>query len=383
MRGGIFSDQKCPLCGGIFVDDGKTGLHCKIHPDQKATRFRVKYAKLYRRVSSYDEALALLGLFRGKAGEGTFDYREYLTARPLGFSNMTQRFLALKKKTMRPNGYRRYVDYDHKACAFFGGRPITQINTGDLEDFIHSLDQLSSYTVKCHLDFVMSVLRWAKRRGDIKEVPEKPSWKWQQRMRRILDKQTQANVIEKVYEKYWQIFPRACVAIELLSVYPKIRPGELLQVKEKDIDLINGTICISQPKESRDPKFVRLVPQHVELIRSLPRGFGEMFFLRHDKGRGGRAQGSRLGKNLLYQLWTAACRELGIEGVPLYPGTKHTTASALARQFPSELVRKATGHASKAFERYLILSEDDCLTLYQAALPGTVLAPDFKANGET
>jgi len=131
--------------------------------------------------------------------------------------------------------------------------------------------------------------------------------------------------------------------------------------------VVNGILRIPLPKESSDPKFVKLLDEDVELIRSLPRGFPEMPFLRHDRGRGGRVQGSPFGKNLLYQIWKKTCKELGVEGVSLYPGTKHSTASDLARQFPSEPVRKTTGHARKAFERYLVLSEDDCTSLHRAA----------------
>jgi integrase len=324
----------------------------------------------------------LLGLFRGRASEGSFDRREYLIASPIGFSHLAGKFLDLKKKTMRPESYRRYKNFSEKACAFFGDKPITQIRTGDLEDFIHSLEGLSTYTVKIILDFTVSILRWAKDRGELEEVPKKPAWKWKQGMRKILDKHTQAKVIEVLYEKHWDRVPRACVAVELLATYPKIRPGELLQVKEKDIDLVSGMICIPQPKESQDPKFVRLLPQHIELIKSLPRGFPEMPFLRYDLPVKGRRVGQKFGKDYLYRLWGEVCDGMGIKGVPLYPGTKHSTATALARQFPSELVRKTTGHASKAFERYLVLSEDDCMNLYAAALPDNVLTTPFRGERE-
>jgi hypothetical protein len=43
--------------------------------------------------------------------------------------------------------------------------------------------------------------------------------------------------------------------------------------------------------------------------------------------------------------------------------------SDLARKFPLALVKKTTGHMSKALERYLVLGEEDCISLYKEASP--------------
>lgn len=48
-----------------------------------------------------------------------------------------------------------------------------------------------------------------------------------------------------------------------------------------------------------------------------------------------------------------ACEEIGLGGVPLYPGTRHTTVTETARMLGSEEAKKASGHrTNKAFERY-------------------------------
>ena len=59
MRGRIYTDQKCPVCGGNFNhDDRRRGLFCSDHPDQMATgRFRVQFGRnTRRRFSVYREA---------------------------------------------------------------------------------------------------------------------------------------------------------------------------------------------------------------------------------------------------------------------------------------------------------------------------------------
>jgi hypothetical protein len=42
MIGGIYSDEKCGICGGRFKYIEKKGLFCPKHPDQRATSFIVK-----------------------------------------------------------------------------------------------------------------------------------------------------------------------------------------------------------------------------------------------------------------------------------------------------------------------------------------------------
>ena len=54
----------------------------------------------------------------------------------------------------------------------------------------------------------------------------------------------------------------------------------------------------------------------------------------------------------IYKYWKKACCELNVEGVDLYGGTRHSTVTALSEHFTPEEVKGATGHTSKAFERY-------------------------------
>jgi integrase len=168
---------------------------------------------------------------------------------------------------------------------------------------------------------------------------------------------------------YWNHAPRACIGIELLCTYPKIRPAELRQVKEKHIDLKNLTITIPSPKEQDEPKVVNILPVHGKLIRSLPRGFPKMYFLRYDYPVKGRRVGDRFGRDYLYHVWRRACKALGVEGVPLYPGTKHTTISDWARRYPEARVQQAAGVLSNAIKRYMVLGKEDCVSLYKEARP--------------
>ena len=51
--------------------------------------------------------------------------------------------------------------------------------------------------------------------------------------------------------------------------------------------------------------------------------------------------------------WKRACSNQGIEGVDLYGGTRHSSATALQEHFSPEEIKEATMHATNtAFQRY-------------------------------
>jgi len=68
--------------------------------------------------------------------------------------------------------------------------------------------------------------------------------------------------------------------------------------------------------------------------------------------------GKVIGKNNLSKWWNRGCALLDLEGVPLYPGTKHSTATETAKLLGAEKARNASGLTNKAFDRYC-QTEDD------------------------
>ncbi|MFY9943175.1 MAG: hypothetical protein WAK57_13450, partial [Desulfobacterales bacterium] len=64
--------------------------------------------------------------------------------------------------------------------------------------------------------------------------------------------------------------------------------------------------------------------------------------------------GEQFGPKYFKKWWDKACENLGIKGVDLYGGTKHSTATALGEFLtPEEIKRGGTGSSTnRAFERY-------------------------------
>ena len=90
----------------------------------------------------------------------------------------------------------------------------------------------------------------------------------------------------------------------------------------------------------------------MRFIKSIPRGMPHLYYFRHPKGVPGIKPGTKFGVHYLWKYWKKACAELGIDDVDLYGGTRHSTTTALGEVCTPEEIKDATGHASKAFERY-------------------------------
>jgi len=141
MRGRIYSDQKCPICGGIFIHDDRRGrLFCKNHPEQRATgRFRVQFGrKTRRRFSVYKEAERFLNGLRFKVDEGTYDPRDYRVDHPMEFETLALKWLEVKGKEVKPRSYNNLRNYMNKAINAWGQMNIKAIGYGEIEDFLHS-----------------------------------------------------------------------------------------------------------------------------------------------------------------------------------------------------------------------------------------------------
>ena len=132
-------------------------------------------------------------------------------------------------------------------------------------------------------------------------------------------------------------------------------------------------LIIPHPKEKK-PKIVPLTDEDMDLIRDIPVGFPEIKFFRHLEGARQKHMGQPYHFSYLERAWKRACKKVGIEGVSLYPGTKHSTAMELRKVATYEEVRSMTGHATnKAFERYFRSEGNDLKALYarrKTLLPG-------------
>ena len=107
------------------------------------------------------------------------------------------------------------------------------------------------------------------------------------------------------------------------------------------------------------------------------KGLPGMFFFRHLKSRSGIQAGKSFGPKYFKVWWDQACKNIGIHGVDLYGGTKHSTVTALGKLLsPEQIQRGGTGHASDAFKRYMLPDISEAVQVRQAITK--VQGPDPK-----
>jgi len=99
-------------------------------------------------------------------------------------------------------------------------------------------------------------------------------------------------------------------------------------------------------------------------------------FFRHKNGE-------QFGQKYFYKWWKRACKNLGIEGVDLYGGTRHSTVRALRKYRTPEEIKLASMHSTnKAFERYFRFDGDDLRDIYKDTQGGKKMAKKFERPKE-
>lgn len=370
MKGTIETQERCPVCGGgLHHDENRDGFFCKIHPDTKIIpeKCRVRFGrKTSRRFSNYHypEARQLLEGLRFKTIEGTFDHRDYLGDNPLGFDTQAAKWLQYKKKSgISHNQYRDIKCNIEKCISAWGPTNVKAINYGEIQDLLTSLD-LSQKSKSNLRSAINQFFTWLTRREKNIPMPDIPEVTFTLGWRNIIDIDTQSAIISEVRRITWDINPKIYIGIRWLSRYIAFRPNELRNLKESEIN-VSGFFVVPKPKE-KTPKLIAMLPEDIDLYQQY-RGLPHLYFFRHTKGNGAAKPGQQFGKDYLYKWWKKACANLGISGVDLYGGTRHSTATSLSQQFTSDQIMKAgTIHKSnKAAQRYIQAEANNSLDIYQ------------------
>ncbi|MDB4303624.1 hypothetical protein N9934_02420 [Desulfosarcina sp.] len=382
MRGGIYTNQRCVICGKQLRHFEPNGLWCPNHPQVHATKMVVRFGKITRNFSNYHLAYRKLTGYRYEEDRGTFDVRDHRVDEPLGFENLVKLFIEAKKHIKAIKKYEQRLRFGVDA---WHNRNVKLIRYAEIEDLQNALldSGKSPYYVKRIIDTYKTFWRWLLKRREITadQMPEFPEIKAEPKLRKVLRKDRQQEVLEKIYIDTWEKNPRIYIAVSILATYPKVRPGELIQCKERYFDPEMGRLHIEDPKEGY-PKYLPLVEYHVDLLRALPKSFPEMRLFRHSAGNGAAKSNGPFGRDYLANVWRRVCDALGIKDVSLYPGTKHSTVIHWRNECgrsKSECM-EGTGHkTNKAFERYYDIRDDTLRALYEEGL-GKVIHVDRKAR---
>jgi integrase len=361
-------------------DNGRNAVTCAKHKNQRASRFIVRFGReIFKRFTDYESASRFLNGVRFKKDEGSYDSRDYKQNKPLGFESLSDQWLEVKKSQVKRHSWDTLNNVMRKAGSEWGNRNIKEIGYAEIEDFLYKTLSGRSTKTRANAKSVLnSFFDWLKKRRilNASQLPEIPEVSYELAFRKTLSKQVQQEVLSEIERLTRDINPRIWIAICWLSTYISIRPGELIRIKEGEVDRQNGFLIIPHPKEKK-PKIVPLTDDDLNLVRSMTQGFPELPFFRHIESRSGVQAGEPFGPRYLYKWWKKATDNLGITDVDLYGGTRHSTAIYLGEFFTPEEIKQATFHTTnKAFERYFRVQPDVVKGLYTQAQGrnGTVLS---------
>jgi len=376
MKGDIYTRQKCPLCNGRLVHDEKrNGCYCLDHPQCGATKFFVRFEKVFKNFHNYLESYQFLQGLRFKTIEGTFDERDYQKDAPLGFTTLAEKYVKMKEQQglKSINNIKNYI---RKARNYWGQKNIKTFNRADIRDFLYDIKGISEKTrhnyMSCLRDFFRNLVE--DEVIDITQMPRMPKIYFDLGYRAITDIDTQTTVLNKIKEMSYHINPKIWLACDMLSLYVNIRPKDLLNVTEGDFDIGYGVMTIKRPTKKRGKVVkitVRLIPEHIQEIKNLKEKYPALLyvkFFRHIAGVSGVQADTPFGEKYFYKWAKKACEKLGLKDLDLYGLTRHTTVTALAKQVGEEGAKKASGHqTNKAFERYCQYQDDNTFEMVKIA----------------
>lgn len=369
MNGRIYTDVKCPICGSTLKSVEPAGMVCRKCPGPKdwpqklyKGRCRIVFDNKSYWFDTYQQAHKKLSHMRVEKEDGTFDPRDYLTRdKPLSFNKLSDEWLNLKSGQIKPASWRSLAAGIRKAQVVWGEISIKSLQYAHLEDFFAAYPGAPKSKANA-MAALKQFFAWVHDRYDIPEVKKWPKLGYvEMAFRDTVDLETQEAIINDIqaHEPF-----RVWLCIKWLATYIAIRPGEMRSLTEGQVDRQRGVLIIPHPKERR-AKVIPLIADDIEIVNRLPLAFDQsMPFFRHEAD--GKLCGKAFGHDQLYRAWRRACGRLGVSGVPIYPGTKHSTAMGLRAIYTPEQIKAQTLHStSAAFNRYFQTGGEDLRSLFE------------------
>lgn len=356
--------------GGIYPDKRRPGTWIVRFP-----------GNIWKRFSDLMEAERFLNMLRYRDDNGGVDPREFKSNKPLGFTTKSNEWLDIRAEKLKsPRDVIRHI---RRAQDFFGQQYIKDIRYADIERYIRSLPKGNSDKTKAnYLATLHSFWQWLVKCQEvpIDQINTFPEISYTLNWRNTIGKDVQQEIIAEVKRISYHINPKIHLGIKWLSTYVSIRPKEMRHIKEGDFDFDLGTVNIKTNKEEKT-KIVPLLPEDLDIVKSFPPALPHLYFFRHGVRKGvARKNRGQFGKDYFYKWWKEACRNLGVENVDMYGGTRHSSVKALRKTHrPDEIKQGTMHHTNTAFERYYQIELEDARRIYRETV-GNELATATRSN---
>jgi integrase len=357
MKGHIRTMQKCPRCGGPFLEKPRVGMgcpKCKTTPNRlyldiwhRSQRHRIFSNMQGQPISSYDQAFFLQEKINEEIRAHKFDPSHWVQgdAKKFYIPELVDQYYETYKMDWAPSN-RKYLKTQLARCAKdFEVTDIREISRLDLSNMTTELKKIvAGKTLKNHLTTFRAFFGWAKEMGTIPEVPAFPKIEVTEKIIPWLNQEDQIKVFEAVPTP-----DRPLISFLMLH---GCRPGEARAIRIKDVDLSQGMITISatwsgtelrEKRKGKNSQPMRvlihdeLLPFVEERVKSCTPG---AFLFVNPR------TGDPYSTAALKKVWLKVKAKTGVD-LRLYDATRHSFASQLVNAgVPIFSVSKYLGHSS-------------------------------------
>ena len=380
--------------GSIF-EDARQGRETRYLVDVlgETQRYRIRMApigRVWRPIKSRELATAVLESIRAEiaSGKSIDQAASFFLRRPTAATRVPaklRRFLDRERQRMEdgdisPRTFGELERYcrAHGYFSFGDDHYIHQVDFAALEDWRAWLGRhrqrgkgrLGAKTVTNAMGQFRAFLSWLEERGDIDHVPRFPRVPWDQKPPQILTPEGQRAVLDAIPWEDRGIF---------LACRHTLRPGEARAVDLGDYRETNlyvhaavkGQSSSSEIRGAKERNW-RVVGADEELQAWIEWRLSKASAEERLRKRGvplfpnwkARNETGRWTTSTMTKAWNAAARSVGVT-VSLYPGTKHTTLTNLARQgVDAKRLQRFAGHADRrSTDHYVLLADRDTVDM--------------------
>lgn len=372
MKGGVYTKEKCPVCGGKFQRIGED-LLCASHQ----TRPRRVYLQLYASMlhkhiniftdrqgypfTSYEQAARILNKIRAEIDEKTFDPTRYVAEKlkPLLFNNWSESWLKMKEieaeKGLKAPSYVKAVRiYVRKFQDFFGDTDIRDIGAKRIEEFYLSLNGAPKY-IKNILDGLQKMLQDALDWNAVKQMPKFPKIDVPEADIKTIDLDLQDSIINAIPDQMDRTFILFLARLMLRPCEPRALYWEDVDFKHHRVK-IKRHYSLNTIRPATKSKNIKVLPLDAELeqaLLGLPRHLTSPFVF-------WKKNGHPFSESWARKLWKQVCKQIGVD-IGLYQGTKHSSATELADREGVDMAQEFLGHTNRAMTKRYVKQNPDRL----------------------
>lgn len=243
-------------------------------------------------------------------------YDEWLKSRKLDLDN----------QQIAPGYFKSLKQYRKKYLAYpYWPNDVRQIKTWHVKKFCESLT--GSTKTRKNVAMVLQVFFRSLHEGSlIHDMPIFPKFKTEEKLIPWIDRATQLKILQSV--------PAAHLPVFRFLMATGLRPSETMALKWKDVDREAGCIHIRagisigvyrQITKTRRQWDIPITRSVKEILDHVPRSLKSEFLFSYNDSKGRFYV--RYGEKKLRSIWNTACETVGIKGIHLYCGTRHSFAS--------------------------------------------------------